>query len=390
MAELPRLAYIGEVPIRRISAGPALLYRLLESYPPDRLLVAESDHNAPDPATELPGVRCERFFLLNPRLIRTRFSPSYSAWIYASAARRSTALLPARRSTRTEAILTVAHGFGWITAAAAASRLGIPLHVICHDHWQSFVTLPRWVRARSEARFGAVYRAARSRLPVSPQMEELYRRQYGAPGTVLYPSRSRDALRLETPPLRDPEPGRFIFSYAGSANRGQRAALIGFANAIAPLGARLRIYQGISLDVLRGEGLAAENVEIAAFRPSHELHLDLVRNSDAMYLPMSFEPEDRDNVELCFPSKLADYTVAGLPILVAAPGYGTASQWARSAPEAAVLVETLDPDALAQAAGKMIGDAALRHRLAWGALNAGNRMFSQEAAFSVLRACLLP
>jgi hypothetical protein len=38
----------------------------------------------------------------------------------------------------------------------------------------------------------------------------------------------------------------------------------------------------------------------------------------------------------------------------------------------------------------MIGDAALRHRLAWGALNAGNRMFSQEAAFSVLRACLLP
>jgi hypothetical protein len=389
MPELPRLAYIGEVPIRRISAGPALLYRLLESYPPDRLLVADSDHNAPDPATELPGVRCERFFLLNPRLIRTRFSPSYSAWVYANAARRAKALLPALRSARTGAVLTVAHGFGWITAAAAAGELGIPLHVICHDHWQSFVTLPRWIRTRSEARFGAIYRAARSRMPVSPQMEELYRRHYGAPGTVLYPSRSRDALRLAAPPLREPEPGRFIFSYAGSANRGQRAALVVFANAIAPLGARLRIYQGITLEVLRSEGLAADNVEIAAFRPSHELHLDLVRNSDAMYLPMSFAPEDRDNVELCFPSKLADYTVAGLPILVCAPPYGTACLWARSAPDAAELVETQDASELARSAGRLIADSALRHRLAWGALNAGNRMFSQEAAFSVLRGCLL-
>jgi hypothetical protein len=220
-------------------------------------------------------------------------------------------------------------------------------------------------------------------------MEELYRRDYGAPGTVLYPSRSRDALRLEKPPLREPEPGRFVFSYAGSANFGQRAALIAFANAIAPLGARLRVYYGLSLDTLRGEGLAADNVEIAAFRPSHELHLDLVRGSDAMFLAMSFAPEDRENTELCFPSKLADYTVAGLPILVCSPGYGTAAKWAKANPGAAERVESLEAADIAHAAERLVRDAGLRRRLAWGALEVGNRMFSQEAAFSTLCGGLL-
>jgi glycosyltransferase involved in cell wall biosynthesis len=389
MAELPHLAYIGEVPIRRISAGPALLYRLLETYPAERLLVAESIHNEPDPPTELPGVRHERFFLMNTRLICSRFSPAYCTWVFHRGAHRARALLPALRAHKTEAVLTIAHGYGWITAAAAASRLGVPLHIICHDHLPSSVELPRWLRGRYEARFSSVYRAAKSRIPISPQMEEMYRRRYGAPGTIVYPSRSLDALRLDRPPLRPPTPGRFVFSYAGSANLGQRAAIIAFAKAIAPLGGRLRIYQKISLDLLKREGLAADNVEIAAFRPTNELHLDLVRNSDALFLPMSFAPEDRDNVGLCFPSKLADYTVAGLPILVCSPEYGTAAQWAKSIPGVAELVETLDPGAVAKAAARLIDDEGHRRRLAWAALEAGRSMFSQEAAFSVLSRCLL-
>ncbi len=387
-ASLPRLAYIGEVPIRRISAGPALLYRLLESYPPGKLLVAETDHNLPDPAAELNGVRKERFFLMHSRLTRTRFARAYAAWTYLHSGRRARALLPALREFKAEAILTVAHGLGWIPAAMAARQLGVPLHLICHDLWSDFYPLPPALQRRSEALFGEVYRSARSRLTVSPQMEEKYRSLYGAAGTVLYPSRGSDALRLDRPPLRTPVPGNFVFAYAGSASPGIRAALIALAHAVAPLGAKLRIYQGIKLETLRQEGLRTDNVEIAAFRPAAELHRDLIASADAMYLPMSFTADERANVELCFPSKLSDYTVAGLPILVCAPPYATATHWAQSLTDDVELVTQLDEGALAAAAQRLMDDPERRHRLAWSALTVGQRMFSQEAAFATLSQAL--
>src|SRR5690606_21206525 len=130
-------------------------------------------------------------------------------------------------------------------------------------------------------------------------------------------------------------------------------------------------------------GLRADNVDIVPFRPVDALHRDLIATADAMYLPMSFAPEDRDNVELCFPSKLTDYTVAGLPILVRAPAYGTAAHWAQTYQSAAALITTdLEAD-LAAGVRRVIEDIPYRHALAHGALAVGHRLFSQASVFSV-------
>lgn len=388
-ASLPRLAYIGEVPVLNISAGPALLYRLLESYPRDRLLVCVSDDNPPDPIHELPGVEHRPFHLMNRRLLRSRFTLIYAAWVYRRAAAHGRALASRLRSQDVEAVLGVGHGFGWLPAAAAARELGVPFHFIVHDHWRGTITLPKRLEAEADQAFADIYRSATTRMPVSPDMEAHYRRIYGVGGSVVYPNRSLHALQLAQPPLRPPKPGAFIFAYAGSAHSsGQRRALADFANAIAPLGARLRIYQGLTLAQLRHDGLQTDNVELEPFRPSAELHADLAARVDAMYLPMSYTAEDRANVELCFPSKLADYTVAGLPILVRAPAYGTATNWARSNPGVAELVTAPGTEPLAAAARRVIEDDAHRHALAYAALAVGQRMFSHRAVFEVFSACL--
>jgi hypothetical protein len=71
-------------------------------------------------------------------------------------------------SFKPEAVLTVTHGFSWLTAARVAEQHGLPLHLICHDD------LPRlshilpsmttgWIKSS-----GRVYRAAASRMCVSP------------------------------------------------------------------------------------------------------------------------------------------------------------------------------------------------------------------------------
>ena len=52
----------------------------------------------------------------------------------------------------------------------------------------------------------------------------------------------------------------------------------------------------------------------------------------------SFGAADRDNMEVCFPSKLADYTVPALPLLVYAPPYSSAVEWAAANPGTAVTV----------------------------------------------------
>ena len=55
-AALPRLAYIGDVPVESSYHGSALLYRLLQRYPPDRLSVIEN-RNSSRADRRLPGVR---------------------------------------------------------------------------------------------------------------------------------------------------------------------------------------------------------------------------------------------------------------------------------------------------------------------------------------------
>ena len=49
---------------------------------------------------------------------------------------------------------------------------------------------------------------------------------------------------------------------------------------------------------------------------------------------------DRINMEMAFPSKLADCTATGLPLLIYGPAYCSAVTWARENPGVAEVVET--------------------------------------------------
>ncbi|MCF3648688.1 hypothetical protein [Synoicihabitans lomoniglobus] len=388
--QLPRLVYIGEVPIRNISAGPALLFRLLESYPADKLLVLESDHNKADPATELPQVPTQKFSLLTDRLLRSRLARLASVWVYLNAARQGRKTVSRLQAFGAEAILSVTHGYGAHAAAAAANAAGVPLHLLAHDDWAGTLNLPLKLRPRADREFGQLYRNATARMPVSPAMEESYARQYKARGTIIYPSRARDCVKLVRPRLRRPNAGEFVFAYAGSApSIGQRRTLIDFANTVAPLGVKLRVYQALSMENLRREGLRSDNLEIAAFRPVAELHEDLINRADAMYLPMSFAPEDEANVRLCFPSKLADYTVVGLPILVRSPIFGTATRWAKENPGAALLVTDDDASTLVSAVRTLVEDPERRESLARAALETGEAMFGHAQVSKLFQAQLI-
>jgi hypothetical protein len=91
---------------------------------------------------------------------------------------------------------------------------------------------------------------------------------------------------------------------------------------------------------------------------------------------MSFEPADRANMMAGFPSKLADYSCLGIPLLIYGPSYCTAVRWARDNPGVAAVVDSLEPAALAAALMQLQRYPEQRLALGRQALKIGDRDFA--------------
>src|SRR5262245_30495112 len=237
---LPRLLYVGDVPVEASYHGSTILFRLLEGWPSERLCVIETNLLRSLPERRLSGVQYEELRVGNWRLLHTRFAHWYGAWLMRSAGRvGQVARLP--DDFRPEAVLTVTHGFSWLTAARFAAQHELPLHLICHDDLPRSALFPHRFRPWLDNEFGRVYRQAASRLCVSPFMCEAYHERYGAEGTLLYPSRSADCPRFDAPPeriTRNDHP--FTMAFGGTINSpGYVSALVNMASVLALIGGRL-------------------------------------------------------------------------------------------------------------------------------------------------------
>jgi hypothetical protein len=385
-AGLPRLLYLGDVPVEASYHGSALLYRLLQTYPANKLAIVEAGILSSLPERRLAGVHYHAALLPLTRLYRTRFAPWYERVCLRTATLRAGRLEDLVRARRPDAILTVAHGFPWITAAEIARRLDLPLHLICHDEWARIGVLQSW----RDREFGRHYGAAASRLCVSPYMAREYARRYGVEGSVLYPSRALDAKRYGAPPPRlRARSGPLTCVFAGTINSpGIVDTLRMLARCLERLGGRLLIYGPLTSEAARAGGLEAANVELGGPLPSSRLMEKLREVADVLFVPMSFDPANRSNMEICFPSKLTDYTSVGLPLLIYGPPYCSAVQWALQNQTVAEVVTHDDECALSKTLLRMAQDPRHLLALAENALAIGENYFSHRAAIDVFYAGL--
>ena len=329
--EPPRLAIISDLFMDRACGGPLLLYRLLEDYPPDRLLVvsiAEHEERRRDPVTGLPGANAlpgvRHVGVSCPDLSPTEYR-MWPTWPVLLAALSSADLADTRTGARVCPRGGLDRGLRFLLAggARAARELGIPLHLILYDDWASKVTgnregrvgmMKRWVMRQV---MGPVYRRATSRLCVSPGMAEQYQEWFKTGSKVLYPSRGDDSPepRLRVRHVGDGPP---VVAFCGRIHQAGNAALLReLAAVLATMNGRIDFYgpytaQSLAVDY----GLTAPVVRTAGFFPAAEMGERVGRTAHALFLPASFEPRERDDVATLFPSKLADYTAIGLPVLV--------------------------------------------------------------------------
>jgi glycosyltransferase involved in cell wall biosynthesis len=373
--EVPGIVYVGDVPVEASYHGSALLHRLLSEYPPGRLTIIETATES-QAKRRLPNINYISRRIGNQRWLNTRFHPYVVAWYTHAAQRIAPQISQSLNGSTCEAVLTVAHGFGWLAAAEMARKRQVPLHLIVHDDWPRVADVAPQFRNWLDDRFGHVYRQAKSRLCVSPAMNRFYEQRYGAPAAVIYPSRATDCTDFAEPPARlTDRDHQFTIVFAGTINsHGYVRALTALQKALEPVDGRLLIFGPLTRDAAQQVGLDHRHTEIRGLLSSTELLTRLREEADALFVPMSFDASDRANMEMAFPSKLADYTATGVPLVIYGPSYCSAVAWARENPGVAEVVEaeTDLPNAIAKLAHNP------DHRIALGkrALNVGREYFT--------------
>ncbi|HEY6217578.1 MAG TPA: glycosyltransferase, partial [Pyrinomonadaceae bacterium] len=338
----PRLLYVGDVPVEASYHGSALLHRLLSDYPPERLTIIETATKSAI-SRRLPQVNYLSCQIGNQRWLNTRFHPYASAWFTQSAKRSAPKITQSLNGFAFESVLTVAHGFGWVAAAAIAERRNVPLHLIVHDDWPRVANVAPAFRNLLDKRFASVYRQAQSRLCVSPAMSRSYGERYGKPAQTIYPSRAAACDQYHEPPARLAcNDHAFTIAFAGTINSaGYISALVALQEALKPIGGCLLIFGPTTS--AEAQQLGLNDADVRGLVSSSELLTSLRNEADALFVPMSFAVEDRINMEMAFPSKLADYTAAGLPLLIYGPNYCSAVTWARENAGIAMVVDS-QPD----------------------------------------------
>ena len=83
---LPALLYFSDVFAESSYSGALLIYRLLETYPPDRLFVIETSHARSAPARRLRGVTYAGVEAGNGRWATSRLHAWWSLWMTLRAA----------------------------------------------------------------------------------------------------------------------------------------------------------------------------------------------------------------------------------------------------------------------------------------------------------------
>jgi hypothetical protein len=262
----------------------------------------------------------------------------------------------------------------------------LALYLFLHDDWASFEIRTRGrvgnlARGVARRRNGRIFRRARGLFSVSEGMSKEILRTCGVKSAIVYPTRGDDTpaprIRVsERPSARAP-----VLAHVGLIHADGTAALLRkVAALLGERGGTLDMYTRHSAEELTAWSLTPPLVRNQGFLSAAEMWQRIETTADGLFLTASFEEKDRRAVTTLFPSKLADYTAAGLPILIWGPEYSSAVCWARANPNAALVHTNLDPGPVRDALLRIISDRAFAAGVAANAIEAGKLYFDLDVA----------
>jgi glycosyltransferase involved in cell wall biosynthesis len=347
-----RVLLVSSVPPRLTNGGELLLNRhLLHDSRIEVGLI-----------TEHRWIGVESAAVASPNRILRRLRPTSFQETVRSLLIRWEKLFPMPRLVRfakhfdPDLVLTVAHGWLFPYAALLAKRLHRPLVSIFHDWWPALI--PAAERRGEEQRFRRLYSKSKLVLSVSREMLDLLGPHRDA--RVLLPIPGAET-KAASPVKRN---RTFNVLYAGRLNHPYQAAMRELTECLVGQDLlKLTLLGDASewpLSVL--EELGRAGIYQGEYPAGDRRIETAIERADALLAHLSFSPDDALRVRTSFPSKLTDYFRRGKPIILWAPHYSAASQWARSY-DAVLVVDDPSPAALVRTLEQVANDEVMRKEL---------------------------
>jgi hypothetical protein len=221
-------------------------------------------------------------------------------------------------------------------------------------------------------------------------MAESYTERFGVTGTVIYPTHNGARDTLEISPRVDRASSPLTFAYGGSINSAtDLEQLVAFARIITRRGHRLMVFAPQHAQLAATAAAAGIVIETHPPIQSDEFVARLRADADCLFLQQSMIEADRPWVAAAFPSKWADYSTLGLPMIVWAPLLSSSARFVNEHPGCAELVTDADPSALERAIARLEASAQYRRSLAESLLALGREAFSPQPAFERFRAVVV-
>jgi len=362
-----RLLYICDFPPSNAAGGSILLSRLLESYPPERLIVLTGSH-ASKISTAAGRLRCTQITFPTSKgwgrwgLGRIR---NLLDWLRLPFLTFLSIHLIRRHSI--EAMVTLFHGRFYLAACAAARLTRTPYVAFVHDDYVSDKR-SMWRRALYLATRTAARHAAHI-YAVSSGMQEKLRFEFAVDSEVQLPATKAHFKEF-------PETNRklknesLLIVYAGSITNAVEDSVRllveiitnGMLKDYGIPSAKFHLFTSLKPDQVRAWGWDHPDVQLSPWISQAEIPKALSQ-ADILFLPFSFCDDVRNLIETAFPSKTADYLASGRPVLVFGPKYSSLVRYA-SEEGFAEVVDEFNPVALAEGIRKIALSPVQQNRLA--------------------------
>jgi len=230
---------------------------------------------------------------------------------------------------RPDLVLSLMENSDYYEAAERFCRVqGLPLFLIVHDTNEDFEPVFPWAKATQLAKDRRIYRFAKERFCVSPQMAEFNQERFGVLGRVLYP--------IPDPEIRPRpldwsnelrQPPHLTIGYAGSMAYGYAEMMLKSLPLLKASGVKLELYSPKPSGKVAGL-LESPIVKWHGYLPSQEAIRKLQERCDVLWLPY-LEPagENERLYRTHFPSKLCDYLQTSMAVWITGPEFATGVRW---------------------------------------------------------------
>jgi len=384
MVELPRvLIFTKEIP-QSIYAGCQQLYRVFQSYPPDKLMVLGP---APVEGADRLGCAYRTFVPRVDRWINSRLH----RWVNLANALGLAGSYPERTienvlgDFRPQVVFTVMDLFSFYRTAWQYARAnGIPLMTLTMDDPMHFQKVSPWAASVQKRAIGRIYADASVSLGVSREMAEWITATFGkktepfyfGPPDDLHPRPAEANLTLRNP-------GRLTVGFAGGLHFYGRE-LQRLVPAFEKTGSVLNFYG----QKIRGFPVSPAVVDRGAWSID-KLWPVVQEECDALLLAYPGGGWLENVFRTHFPTKLSEYLWQGMPVLVTGPTYATGLRWAAAHQSGCVALTDPTIDEFAGVLGGLRDNADRRVALGRAAADLARRYFEPQTVRAKFREFLV-